>query len=172
MKLSILNYIHHFTMYDYVAYAWLTLTFFIAILLSILLAKRSIFMSILTLLFSLSILLAGPIVLKNILDNFLRPNQTNLTTYKKLTFTNVLIVDGEIINSSKKDFSLCLVNASVYKEGKNSLYKFLNKLKPFRKKSISVEKQIKVDSAQEFKIVFYDFNFDGDINVTIKSECY
>ena len=40
-KASLLNYVHHFSMYDYIAYAWLILIFFVTILLAIMVAKKS-----------------------------------------------------------------------------------------------------------------------------------
>jgi len=48
IKTSILNYINHFTMYDYIAFAWLVLTFFIALLLSIILTKKSALAAVIT----------------------------------------------------------------------------------------------------------------------------
>lgn len=172
IKLSFVTYISHFGMYDYIAYAWLILTFFIALLLSILLAKKSSILSILTLLFSLSILLAGPFVLKNILDERLRANTVEMTSVKKLHFTNVLIVDGTVQNLSKNIFSTCALHASVTKDSPNKVKQFIYKLKPLRKKSILLEKSLEPMQQEYFKIIFNNFASTDDINVSISAECY
>jgi hypothetical protein len=172
LKTSILNYVSHFTMYDYVAYAWLILTFFIAILLSILLAKKSMLFSMITLVFSLTLLVVGPFILKSVLDNFLRPTVAIVKDQKKLTFSDVLIINVELTNLSKKDYSICFVDTSVVKYSNSSITSFFNTLKPLRKKSISLDTPIKAGQKEEFNVVFYNYDYEGDINASVKSECY
>lgn len=159
-------------MYDYASYAWLTFTFFIAILLSIVLTRRSVFFSILTFLFALALLLIGPFLLKNILDDFLRPVNAKLVSYQKLHFSDVLVVEGELQNISKKDFTDCSADALLFKKSDNPLKDYIYKLKPFKKKTISLQKLIKVNESLEFQIVFYNYDSNFDINVSVKATCY
>ncbi len=171
-KVSILNYVNHFTMYDYASYAWLILLFFVTILLSILVARRSPLFSVLILLISLAILFAGPFVLKDQLDKYLRPSINKTLEVKKLNFSDSLIVMGNIKNVSKKEFSLCSINISLIKNSDNNIKYFINKLKPLRKQTISINDPIEVNTTKEFRVVFDRYTYSKDINVSIKSQCY
>lgn len=171
LKSSILLYLNHFTMHDYVAYAWLILIFFVFILLAIFLAKKSLATSLLAFILSLVILFVAPFVLKHYLDQFLRPNQIT-TVAKKLNFSNTLIVSGNIKNISKKDFSLCSIHVSVISDSKNTIKNFLNALKPLTKKTILIQEGIKVNESMDFRIVFDNYLHNSDINVSAKADCY
>lgn len=172
IRTYILNYIHHFSMYDYAAYAWLILIFFVTILLSILVAKKSPMFSILILMLSLSLLFIGPFMLKHYLDKYLRTSLSQTTLVKKLNYSDTLIVNGMVTNLSKKSFSICDVNVAVVKSSKSDIQKFINKLKPLLKQSISIDKPIEVNATKEFRVVFDNYKYSKDINVSVKSECY
>jgi len=172
LKSSILNYISHFSMYDYVGYAWLILVFFVFIILAIFLAKKSALLSVFVLLISLALLFAGPFILKHYLDQFLRPTITKTTSIKKLTYTNALIVTGEVTNTSKMNFSTCSVDISVLKTGSGLIKNYLNQLKPIRKMTISINKPLPMGEVEEFRIVFDGYNYSKDINVSVNSNCY
>lgn len=172
IKASILNYIHHFSIYDYAAYAWLVLLFFVTVLLSIMVARRSPVFSILILLLSIVLLFAGPFVLKHYLDDFIRPTKSNIEEVKKLNFSQTLIVLGSVKNISKKNFSMCEIQISVSKQDKNNIKNFINQLKPLRKKTISIKEPIEVNATKEFRVVFDNYSYTNDINTSINSKCY
>jgi hypothetical protein len=172
LKIYILNYIHHFSTYDYIAYAWLILLFFITILLAIIVAKKSPTFSILILLIALTLLFAGPFALKHYLDKFLRPSSTQIEQIKKLTFSDTLIINGTLTNLSKKSFSTCDIYISVTKIGKSDIQNLINQLKPLRKQSISINSTIEVNDTKEFRVVFDNYKYSQDINISSKSECY
>lgn len=171
-KASILNYIHHFSMHDYAAYAWLILIFFVTVILSILVVKKSPIFSILILILSLATLFAGPFVLKHYLDKYLRPSSAQPILIKKLSFSDTLIVSGLVTNLSKEAFSTCMVDVSVLKTSKSDIQNFINQLKPLLKQSISIDKPIEVNATEEFRVVFDRYTYPNDINISIKSECY
>ena len=171
-KASILNYANHFTMYDYVAYTWLVLLFFVAILLSILVAKKSPIFSILILILSLSLLFVGPFILKYYLDQYLRASSSQTTLIKKLNYSDTLIVNGIVTNLSKKSFSTCSINVSVLKNSKSDIQKFINKLKPLLKQSISIDEPIEVNATKEFRVIFDNYKYFKDVNISVKSDCY
>lgn len=171
-KASVLNYVNHFSMYDYAAYTWLIILFFVTILLAILVAKKSPIFSVLILILSLSLLFAGPFVLKHFLDKYLRPSLSQPILIKKLTFSDTLIVTGLVTNQSKKDFSTCKVDVSVLKNSKSDIQNYINQLKPLLKQSISIDKPIEVNATREFRVVFDRYTYTKDINISIKSECY
>jgi len=171
-KAYILNYIHHFSMYDYVAYAWLILIFFVTILLAIMVAKKSPLFSILILLISLTLLFAGPFVLKHYLDKFIRPTSSKTLEVKKLTFSDTLIINGSVTNLSKKSYSTCKINVAVIKSSKSDIQNFVNQLKPLLKQTISINKPIEINVTKEFRAVFNNYTYSKDVNISIKSECY
>jgi len=92
---------------------------------------------------------------------------------KKLTFSNSLIVEGTISNHSKKDFSLCLVHTSIFKQSDaQGLKAFINTLKPITNQSILLKQALPKEGVIEFQSVFDDFIYSGDVNASLKAECY
>jgi len=172
LKVSIMNYITHFSMYDYVAYAWLILLFFITILLATVLSKKTPFFSVFLLIVSLVLLFVGPFVLKHYLDKTIRPTKIEINLVQKLNFSDTLIVDGYITNLSKRKFSICTIHVEVIKKGKNSLQDILNKLKPIRKKSTILKDAVDKNSTDSFRVVFNNFTYSKDFNVSVGSSCY
>lgn len=165
-------YIAHFTIYDYVAYAWLVLLFFITILLSIFTAKKSALLSILIFFFSLIILFVGPFILKHYLDNYLRPVQNKVILIKKLNFSDALVVTAEITNTSKNSYSICNSELNIFKKDDSTIKNFIYQLKPLRKKTISLDEALDVNATKEIRVVFDNYTYNKDINVSINSECY
>ena len=172
LKASILLYINNFGLYDYVGYALLILLFFIIILVSILLAKKSIISSLLMLVISFVVLFVGPFVLKSYLDDYLRPIQINTQMVKKLTFSDALVVTGDLTNTSKKNYSTCKVKISVLKQGSNKIKNLVNGLKPLRKKTIFINEPVDVNMTEDFRVVFDSYTYTKDINVSVDAECY
>jgi hypothetical protein len=172
LKISIMNYLTHFTMYDYMAYSWLILIFFVSLLLSIFLAKKSAVFSVLILLISLSLLFAGPFMIKNYLDKQLRANETKTTMIKKLNFSDAMIVEGEVKNLSKNTFTICSVEISILKIDAGFFQNFKNQLKPLMKQTISVNNPIDINMSEKFRVVFDGYTYNEDVNVSVKSNCY
>jgi len=77
-----------------------------------------------------------------------------------------------VTNVSKHPFEFCSLSASVFQTSQNSLKQTIYKLKPLRKKSILLQKHLQVGDLENFEIVFYDFTYPNDINVSVNSECY
>jgi len=172
LKNALITYINHFSVYDYVAYAWLILLFFVTILLCVFIAKKSPLFSILIFIISLGLLLVCPFIIKNYLDDYIRPTQNKTVSIKKLTFSDALIVVGEIKNISKKDYSICNVELNVYKTDSSYFKGLLNKLKPLRKKTISLHETLEVNATKELRVVFDNYTYTNDVNVSINSTCY
>jgi len=172
LKFSIFNYIAHFGIYDYIAYIWLILTFLILVFLSLLLAKKSTKMSVVMILFAFILLFVGPFVLKYFLDKTVRPVLVNHVVYKKLHFSNTLIVDYSLKNLSKKPYYFCQIDTKVYKPSKSKLRNFLNKLKPITYRTIINKKEIKAGESMQGRTLFYDFSYPKDINVSVEAKCY
>jgi len=172
LKFSIFNYLNHFRLYDYVAYIWLFLTFFILLVLSLILIKKSTKISLILILFSLVLFFIGPPVLKYFLDTTIRPVKISKINFKKLNFSDTLIVDTIIKNISKNIYNECQINTKVYKRGKTKIKTFINKLKPITHRTIISKAILKPGESMDNRIIFYNFTYNHDINVSTSAECY
>lgn len=171
-KQNLVEYINAFTLYDYLAYGWLFFVFFIILILAIALAKKKPIMALVLTLFSFVTILAGPIFLKYFLDQTVRKNEITINRQTKLHFANTLIITGTLKNISKVNFQKCKLKASIIKYSANAYRNKLNSLKPIRKKSILLTEKIPINETVDFKIVFDDFDYQKDFNVSVNAECY
>ncbi|MBE0491624.1 MAG: DUF2393 family protein [Sulfurospirillum sp.] len=165
-------YASRFSLIDYIAYAWLVLIFFMAIFLAIVLVKKSVKLAGLSLLFALIVLFAGPFLLKNTLDQHLRPIQVTLQSQKQLHFSDIFIVDVSLQNLSKNPFSICLVEARIVQKSESTLKKILYKLKPLRKKTITSNDELAPSQSKELQIVFDNYNAELPMDVLLDARCY
>jgi len=172
LKEDITCYLNAFTIYDYAAFIWLGTLFFILFLLALVLIRKKPYFSILLIVICLFLAFLGPVGVKTILDKTIRKNEIISKEVRKLHFSNSLIVAGELKNISKIKFKKCKIEALVTKASKNSYINYPYKLKPLKKKTIIISKEIPVNETVDFRIVFEDFKYKKDINVTINGECY
>ncbi|ATB68339.1 hypothetical protein SJPD1_0210 [Sulfurospirillum diekertiae] len=173
LKLSLLTYIKHFGLYDYLAFSWLFFTFIILIILASLVARRSSTASLLLVIFALLLLVISPFFIKEKLEETFRTTTTEITMVKKLTFSASLIVEGNIYNKSTKNFSLCLIRTSIFKQtGAQGFKAYLNSLKPISNQSILITKDLLKEDSMEYQAVFDGFEYNGDVFATLKAECY
>jgi len=173
LKISFLVYLKNLGLYDYLALGWLIVTFFVLIFLSILIARKSASFALLLIIISLIIFLVAPFMIKQKVSELQRPVYTQITNVKKLTFSPSLIVEGNINNASNKDFTKCLVQTSVVKNiNTNVLKSYINQLKPIANRSIMVEQSLFKNDFIEYRVVFDDFEYEGNVTASIKAECY
>ena len=173
LKLSLLTYVKHFGLYDYLAFGWLLFTFLALIILASLIAKKSSVASLFMIIIALILLVVSPFFIKLKLSEITRATTTEISMVKKLTFSDSLIVEGSIYNHSNKDFSLCLVHTTVIKQTDAQGFKaFINTLKPIANQSILVKQTLLKEGVMEFQSVFDDFVYSGDVNASLSAECY
>lgn len=173
LKISFLIYLRNLGLYDYLALGWLVITFFVLIFLSILIARKSASLALFLIIISLIIFLVAPFMIKYKIGSLTRPVLVEIINVKKLTFSPSLIVEANINNLSQKDFTKCLVQTSVLKNtNANVLKSYINQLKPITNRSIMVEQSLPKDDFIEYRVVFDDFEYDGNITALIKAECY
>ena len=173
LKISFLIYLKNLGLYDYLALGWLVITFFILIFLSILIARKSASLALLLIIISLIIFLVAPFMIKQKVNELQRPVNTEITNVKKLTFSPSLIIEANINNVSQKDFTKCLVQTSVLKNvNTNMLKSYINQLKPIVNRSIMVEQSLAKNDFIEYRVVFDDFEYEGNVTASIKAECY
>ena len=173
IRYSFLIYIRNLGLYDYLAFGWLILTFFILVFLAILVARKSSVLSLLLIILSLVIFIVSPFLIKMKLAEMLRPVSIQLESVKKLSFSDTLIVNASITNQSNKDFKKCLVTTSIIKNTTPSDYKYyLYQLKPIDNQSILVNESLPKEGTMEHRVVFENYNYEGNVTAVIRAECY
>jgi len=54
----------------------------------------------------------------------------------------------------------------------NHIKNILNRLKPIREMTISIDKPIGIGETKEFRVVFDRYTYKQDVNVSVNSSCY
>jgi len=173
IKISFITYLNHLGLYDYIGLLWYGVTFIILIILAIFIAKRSSVLSLFVIILALLFCVITPFVLKYKLNSLLRPTAAELQLVKKLTFSDTLIIEALIRNTSEKPFSTCLIQTHIYKKTEaQGIKATLLRLKPFTNQSILSKSVIAPNADFEFKTAIDGFTYDGEVNADIKAECY
>ena len=169
MKAKILAFVDGLIALDYLLFGISFVLFILFIILGIVLRKKLLLSSFFVL-FSFLILLLGPSLGYVKLHEYLFKNSVVLTSQKKLTFTQAVIVKGVLKNESKKSFSSCKITASLYAVTSNKYKNYLKQLKPFQKMSI-IEENILLGQTRKFKIIVSPFRYTRDYNVSLGADC-
>lgn len=169
MKSKITAFIDGLITYDYILFGAVFGLFILFIILGILLRKKT-FFAIISILISFVILFLGPTLGYIKMHEYLFKNITELTSQKKLNFTNAIVVKGSVKNDSKFHFKSCTISASALKVSKNELKTYIYSFKPLAKMSI-LEEDIKVGETRDFKLFIEPFTYSKDYNISIGSKC-
>ena len=172
IKNSFLDYIHALTLYDYAAFGWLLFLFLIILTLAILLGRKKPRLAIALIMITILLMFVAPFGIKYFLDNTVRKVDVVTDKISKLHYASSLIVAGHLSNAGKVPFQKCRINAKVFKVSDNKYTNILNNLKPLRNKTIVVDKNISQGEEAVFKIVFEDFKYTKDYNVSLSASCY
>ncbi|WP_060826792.1 DUF2393 family protein [Sulfurospirillum cavolei] len=173
LKISLLTYFRNLGLYDYLAFAWLIVTFLTLIAFAILIAKRSSALSVLIIILSLIFFAVSPFLIHYKLNALLRQNVTEITMVKKLVFSDTLIVEATLQNLSQKPFKRCLIQTSAIKQtSAEGIKAWMTRLKPIANQSILVQESLSPNELTNIRILFDDFTYQGDVNATLKAECY
>jgi len=114
----------------------------------------------------------APFGIKYFLDTTVRKVDVVTDKVAKLHFASSLIVTGHITNAGKVPYQKCRINAKVFKISENKYRNILNNLKPLRNKTIVVDKNISQGEEAMFKIVFENFKYSKEYNVSVSGACY
>ncbi|MFT5836390.1 MAG: uncharacterized SAM-binding protein YcdF (DUF218 family) [Sulfurimonas sp.] len=169
MKAKITAFINELIVYDYILFGSVFVLFILFIILGILLRKKTA-LAILLILLSFSILIVGSTIGYLKMHEYIFKNTTELTSKKKLNFTQAVVVIGKVTNTSKRFFKTCKITASANKVSKNELKNYLYSFKTFAKMSI-LEQDIAIGEIREFKIIIEPFTYSKDFNVSIGANC-
>ena len=169
MKAKVSAFIEGLIPLDYVLFGTSFVLFILFIVIALLFRKKLLLLLLFVLL-SFSTLILGPTLGFIKLHEYLFKNSVKLTSQKRLTFTEAIVVKGVVTNESKKNFKSCKITASVYSVTSNKYKNYLKKLKPFKKMSI-IEKNIAVSQTREFKIIVEPFSYSKDYNISLGADC-
>lgn len=173
LKTSFLTYLAHLGLYDYLALFWFTVSFCCIILLAIAIVKRSASFSLLLIVLSLLFFCFAPFLIKNKLNTLTRTTHSEILSTKKLTFSETLIVEASISNRSSNDFSVCLLQVMIFKSPiEEGMSAYLSKLKPIAYQSILLTQSLPKDTLSEHRIIFDNFDYEGETVANIITECY
>ena len=124
------------------------------------------------LLISLVLVAFSPIFIKLYFDKTVRKVEILNQKITKLNFANMLIIKGKLQNQGKIDYKKCRIFTKVVKKDENKYKKVLNSLKPLRKMSILLDRELKKEEKERFKIVMKDFDLKDIYDVKVSGECY
>ncbi len=172
LKQRVLDYIHHLTIYDYFALSWVGVFFLFVMMIAFLNIKKRASLAISILLISFVLVAFSPIFIKLYFDKTVRKVEILNQKITKLNFANMLIIKGSLQNQGKIDYKKCRIFTKVVKKDENKYKNILNNLKPLRKKSILLDRELKKEEKERFKIVMKDFNLKDMYEVKVSGECY
>ncbi|MEA3522929.1 MAG: DUF2393 family protein [Campylobacterota bacterium] len=170
MKQKIIAFIDGLILYDYILFGAVILLFILFLILAILL-RRNVAISVLSVFIAFLILILGPTLGYKIMHQFLYKNEVNITKVKKLEFTDALLIEGILKNSSKMDFLTCKIKASAYKVSGNTIQDMIYPFKPFKKAYLKLDTIIKPNETKTFKLFLEPFHYSKEYNLSIGANC-
>ena len=155
--------------YDYILFGGVFTLFLLLIILGIM-QRDKIVLALFLIVSSFIILSVGSIVGYIQMHNYLFKTTSSITSQKKLTYSQAVVVYGVVKNTSELDFKSCKITANAYKVTGNALKDYLFKFKPFKKMSI-LEHDILKGDEREFKVILEPFTYAKDYNISIGANC-
>lgn len=169
MKSKITAFIHELIMYDYILFGSAFFLFILFIVIAILIRRKR-GVAIFLVLFAFAILLLSPTLGYIKMHKYLFKNSIEITSQKRLHFSDAIMVKGHIKNESKFDFSACSVSVKVHRSSKNSLRNYLYQFKTIQKASIVIE-NISKGTDFNFKMFVEPFTYQKPYNLSIEAKC-
>ena len=172
IKARIVDYLHHLTAYDYIAYGWMLGVLVGFLLLAIALAGKSPKTALFVILLVLFMMVPGPFVMKYILDQTVRKVVLVDRNETELPFSKNLVVLGKIANRGRVEMRGCRVFVDILKKDANRYKQLFYSLKPLRKKMVQIDKKLAKGKEMPYKIVFDHFSLRNDYIVKQSVECF
>ena len=170
MKQKLIAFIDSLILYDYILFGAVGVLFILFLLLAILLRRKTA-LSVFIVLIAFLILLLGPTLGYKMMHQFLYKNEVLITKIKKLEFTDALLVEGVVKNSSKMDFLTCKVKAGAYKVTGKKIPDMIYPFKPFKKAYLKLDTIIKPGETEKFKLFLEPFHYSKEYNLSIGADC-
>lgn len=170
MKTQIIDFLHTLNIYDYLLFGGILFLFLFLMILSMLFRHKQT-LPLVLILFALITLLIAPVGGYITLHSLLYKHTISLQTVKDLTFTDALLIQGDLNNTSNQTFKECSLYIGVSKispiEPLNKLYPYL----PFRHQTITLTGPITPQSSQSFKLLIQPFHYTKRHSVTVRGQC-
>lgn len=167
-----LDYIHYLSTYDYIAYGWLLALLVSFLLMSIVLAGKKPKVSTFFILLVMVLMFTGPFGLKYGLDKIIRKTIIVDKNATQLPFSKNLIATGKIVNEGKITLQKCRVFVKIFKKDDNKYKQIMYTLKPIRKKTIILDKNLTKGETLTYRVVLDHFNYQSPYSVDQSVECY
>ena len=171
LRADIFFYLHHLGMYDYIAISLVLSTFLVVLILATMIVIRHQFFGALLFIANVAFLCFGAFFAYKFVDDNTRARELKITQLKQLEYTDVVVVDLNLTNKSKKSFHFCRVNVKFHKNSKNAYKDFINRLKPFKNRLSEINATIAPRQTHQITMIIKDFR-PSDYNVTTSSECF
>lgn len=170
MKKHIIEFLHTLSLYDYLLFGGIIFLFLFLLILSILFRHKQT-LALLLVVLALIALLILPFGGYIALHALVYKHTITLTTVKDLTFTDALLIKGDINNTSKETFQECTLYIGVSKispvKPLNKLYPYL----PFRRQTMIIKGPIAPKGTQTFKLLIQPFHYTKRHSVTVLGHC-
>ncbi|PHR56874.1 MAG: hypothetical protein COA44_07125 [Arcobacter sp.] len=157
-------------MYDYVLFGVSGALFLVLLFLAILL-RNKVGLSLLLVLLSFIIFIAGPIAGYKYIHGSIYKTKITELKIKRLEFSQAVVIKGTITNLGQESFKKCTISSSAYKGASNFLEELVFPLKPFIKRSIVKEEHIDINDSIDFKLLLEPFTYSNEYNISIKVDC-
>ena len=169
MKEQITTFIHTLSMYDYILFGSALFLFVFFLIVAMLLRERF-GLAITFILLGFTILMFTPTLGYVKLHKYLYKNSLQLLSYKKLHFSDAVVIKGSLSNLSKFHFKECTIEVIAYKNTANKYKNYIYRLKPLKKMSI-IQTDIKQGETRNFKILMDPFVYQKDFNISLGANC-
>ncbi|HIC43387.1 MAG TPA: DUF2393 domain-containing protein [Sulfurimonas sp.] len=164
------DFIETLHVYDYILFA-LSGSIFLTLLFLAILIRDKIRPSLLLILLSFIILIAGPIIGYQFIHSTLYKTKISELSIKKLEFSQAVVIKGILTNLGKQSFKKCKISSSAYKGANNFVEEIIFPLKPFIKESIVKDDIIDINDSIKFKLLLEPFTYTNEYNISIKVNC-
>jgi hypothetical protein len=169
MKSKITAFVNELILYDYILFGSAFALFIILIVIAIVLRRKR-GLAIFLILLGFTTLFTLPSLGYVKMHETLFKNSVEITSEKKLQFTQAIVVKGLLKNESNFDFKECRVTVRVHRSSANKYRDFLYGFKTIQRTSIILE-EIPKESGREFKTFVEPFTYSRPYNLSIGAKC-
>jgi hypothetical protein len=159
---------HSLTKYDYMAIGWVLFLALLLLVLAAFVKRRA--LAYFLLFVGMTLLFFGPPAIKMAMDRFIRATDVTVTTLKPLRFSHSLLIEGEIADNGRIDYSACDMVVSIYRSD-TPLKEWGAYLKPRRVVVERLEGPLQRGTTKPFRLIVDHFN-ETDFNATVIARCY
>lgn len=170
LKVILQAFVETLHLYDYILFSISAALFILLLFLAILLRKK-LALSLILVILSFIILIAGPIFGYNKIHNSIYKTKISDMSIKRLEFSQAVVIKGTLTNLGQESFKKCKISSSAYKGATNFLEELVHPLKPFMKRSIAIQEMIDINNSIDFKLVLEPFTYSKEYNISVKVNC-